>query len=225
MSFTFFPNIPNAPNDPADDQPDMLQNNVATNALIAIDHVGFNNPVPNGGYHTIIHQGSASRTRSGVGAVIAGFPAAIPGINQFFSADYTPDTTGGVADTQLFSVTGAGEISQLTAFLTRSVDGKDGYQWIGGALLQWGTTLFSGGNSHETSIEIFKDRQSNCIPFPNNIYVVIPTLLIASTSTTTASNTIAIRQQDKDQFTWVFNSSSSNGSTLFPGFSWIAIGA
>jgi len=48
-SFTFNPNIPAAANNPSNDQPDMLQNNMSTNSLLAVDHVSFN--TNNGGQH------------------------------------------------------------------------------------------------------------------------------------------------------------------------------
>lgn len=223
MTFTFYPNIPNAPNDPEDDQPLMLQNNVATNGIIAVDHVGFN--AGNGGYHTIIHQGPNTRTRSGVGAVTANFPAAIPGIGQVFTALYTPDTTVTSTDTELFSLTGLNDLSQITGFVTKGADGQDGYQWIGGALIQWGTVAFAGASAHEIGTVIFKDRLNKLIPFPNNIYMVNATLQVAASSETVSSNTIAIRDFTNLQFRWVFNSSSSTGSTRYPGFYWIAIGA
>jgi len=49
MSFTFNTGIPAANNDPSVDQPDMLSNNVSTNAILAVDHVTFN--TANGGTH------------------------------------------------------------------------------------------------------------------------------------------------------------------------------
>ena len=42
MSFTFSTTVPAAPNNPSVDQPDMLQNNVATNGIVAVDHITFN---------------------------------------------------------------------------------------------------------------------------------------------------------------------------------------
>lgn len=42
MSFTFSTTIPAAANNPSVDQPDMLQNNVATNGILAVDHITFN---------------------------------------------------------------------------------------------------------------------------------------------------------------------------------------
>lgn len=42
MSFTFSTTVPAAPNNPSVDQPDMLQNNVATSGIVAVDHITFN---------------------------------------------------------------------------------------------------------------------------------------------------------------------------------------
>lgn len=49
MTFTFNTNIPAANNNPSVDQPDMLGNNVATDGIIAVDHISFN--ALNGGQH------------------------------------------------------------------------------------------------------------------------------------------------------------------------------
>lgn len=53
MSFTFSTTIPAAANNPSVDQPDMLQNNVATNGILAVDHITFN--AANGGNHLQMH--------------------------------------------------------------------------------------------------------------------------------------------------------------------------
>jgi len=49
MSFTFTDSIPASGNNPSDDQPLMLQNNVATQGILAVDHFTFN--AANGGQH------------------------------------------------------------------------------------------------------------------------------------------------------------------------------
>jgi len=49
MTFNFNAGIPAANNNPSNDQPDMLTNNISTNAILAIDHVSFNDA--NGGKH------------------------------------------------------------------------------------------------------------------------------------------------------------------------------
>jgi len=53
MSFTFSTTIPAAANNPSVDQPVMLQNNVATNGIIGVDHITFN--TANGGNHLQVH--------------------------------------------------------------------------------------------------------------------------------------------------------------------------
>jgi len=53
MTFVFNPAIPAANNNPSVDQPDMLGNNVATDGIIAVDHIGFN--LANGGNHLQMH--------------------------------------------------------------------------------------------------------------------------------------------------------------------------
>jgi hypothetical protein len=53
MTFIFNPAIPAANNNPSVDQPDMLGNNVATDGIIAVDHIGFN--LVNGGNHIQVH--------------------------------------------------------------------------------------------------------------------------------------------------------------------------
>jgi hypothetical protein len=49
MSFSFNDGIPAAPNNPSVDQPIMLQNNVSTQGIMTVDHIGFN--AANGGQH------------------------------------------------------------------------------------------------------------------------------------------------------------------------------
>lgn len=219
MNLTYTTGIPDTPNNPSNDQPNMKVNTNSINSLIQIDHHGFNDNL--GGYHTIIHQDSSTRTRSGVGAVTSGFPAAIPNVGQVFTALYTPDTAGGTADTQLFSLTGSNGLSQLTG----NSAATEGFQWIGGVLIQWGVgTLNSSSTDHKVVDITFKNRAFGAIEFPNNCFVVTATLAIASAATTTASNTIAIRSFDKTTFRAVYNSSASDGTDKFPSFYWIAIG-
>lgn len=115
-------NIPFASNTPSQDQPRMQENTNSLKALIEFDHVGFGNT--EGGYHTVIHQ-----------SLQPGPPANIVGVNQIFSM-VPPSNIPSGGDTQLFSLSGNGGLSQLTG---ASVALVDGFQWIGNALLQWGT--------------------------------------------------------------------------------------
>ena len=227
-TFPYFPNVPNAPDDPADDQPQMQVNTLSIQNLIAIDHVGFNTSVQgvnnSGGYHTIVHQDIGLRTRSGVGATFSNFPVGIPNINQIFTALYTPDTTGASSDTQLFNKTGNGGvnfgISQLTGNVAGNANEADGWQWIGGVLLQWGLVNFSGspGFPQQTGTVTFKDRVTGAIPFPNFCYAVTATL--HSLGATGNAQTLGVFTLTKGSFKWNYT-----GSSAYDRFYWIAIGS
>ncbi len=117
--------VPNGPNDPADDQPLMLTNTSSINALIAVNHVGFN--AANGGIHNIVqfqNQGSTDPAPAAFGQV------------------YTK-TVG--ADVQLFYESALGIIEQITG---GSSSGATGYVLLpGGFIMQWGTFVNSTGNN------------------------------------------------------------------------------
>lgn len=205
--FTYDNTVPAANDDPSVDQTPMLQNAISIDSIIAVDHVGFN--LLNGGYHTVIHQ----TPQLADPAAIAGPPQ----INQVYSKAYTPDSTGAVADSQLFTRTALGGISQLTGNSSLA----DGWQWLGGVLIQWGvvTQVFSSGGTSGTVT--FKDRVAGAIPFPNNCFVVQTTPFI-TVSNPGSQASIAIRSNtlSKLKFDWRFQT----GSTDYKGFYWIAIG-
>ncbi len=214
MTFNFSDSIPASGNNPSVDQPTMLTNNISAKAIIDIDHVGYDQPL--GGYHRYIHQKEQSPAT----------PAAIATVNQLYSRLYTPDTTGGVADTQLFARTGGGGISQITGYSTQNT--QDGWQWVGGILIQWGfvnttsTGTFASGLA--TGTVTFKDRVAGAIPFPNNCFVVIP-VPTYNTNITTGPTGAGSTNVDKftvsaTKFDWTFNSVS----TRYRGFYWTAIG-
>lgn len=51
MGFTFYTNIPGADNDPSVDQPKMLQNNIAIDQIVNVDHYSFGDINNNDGKH------------------------------------------------------------------------------------------------------------------------------------------------------------------------------
>jgi hypothetical protein len=161
------------------------------------------------GHHTVVHQ-----------VTQVADPASIANVNQVYSKDYTPDTTGGAPATQLYSQSSNGSVFRLTGISGST----EGFAWTGGLLIQWGEVTFAGGNEHLTGTVTFKDRDVGSIPFPTTCLGVQCTLKNLNTADTIASNTIAINIFDELTFTWVYNSSSSTGSTRYPGFYWIAIG-
>jgi len=213
MNLTYTINIPDAPNNPSNDQPPMKVNTNSINSIVQIDHAGFNDN--NGGYHTIIHQVKQVSD-----------PANIANFNEVYAKDYTPDTTGGVADTQLFTQTGSGIISQLTGFSLGDLE--DGWQWVGGVLLQWGragnATATSGSfvSGHAEGQVTFKDRVAGAIPFPNGCFIVLTIPHYTGSDEPSGAGGVAIDRStlSATNFDYTFNSNSSK----YVGFYWFAVG-
>lgn len=199
MSYT--QDIPNAPNNPSQDQPLMKANTNAIFAYVEVDHVPFNQATS--GYHNVIHQ-----------TIQALDPVTIAGINQVYAKNVTPVSSVTATDTQLFTKTGLGVISQLTGWI-EALDGdsySQGYAWVGGILVQWGTSLIIN------NVISFKDRIPGAINFPNNIFQV--NLSLNAPGSTSAQSTISARNVTTTGFR--MNISSFAGS--YTSFSWIAIG-
>lgn len=223
MNLTYTTGIPATNNDPSVDQPNMQTNTNSVDSWVEIDHHGFGDN--QGGYHTIVHQDTTTpnartvnRTTS---AAPVGFPSAIAGINQLFSALVTaPSGT----DTQLFSLTGNNGLSQLTGNFTSS----EGYCWCGGILIQWGGVVTSLNTT--SSIVGFSSRNPNMINFPNSCFVVMTTPFYNSNisqtpdSQRTATVSINTFTLSRTQFTWSARSSSTSASNNYGGFYWVAIG-
>lgn len=224
-------NIPFASNSPSQDQPRMQENTNSLKALIEIDHIGFGNN--QGGYHQDIHQPILPVGGETTWNPVAGTPAhlavqaaAIPGLQQIFPLNYTPDATVTTQDTQLFSLTGLGGVSQLTGNLT----GADGWCWLGGILIQWGIIKgthgappahFNGGDSGTLT---FRNRVPGAIPFPNNCFGVWTSInfnVTAPSSNSGVGNvTINEASLSKTIFQWFFVTNSS----AYTSFFWVAIG-
>ena len=110
-----------------------IRNNLdGTFQTLAVDHVN-NNGQPGSqpaGYHTIIHQVTETNvsTVSGHNQVFSGVPGTLI-VNGVTTLAVPPN-----GDTQLYSLSGAGALAQLTGFSATA----NGYAWVGGVLLQWG---------------------------------------------------------------------------------------
>lgn len=198
--------IPAGPHNPSADQDPMKTNFNTIDTVFQVDHLAFTST--NAGYHNLIHL-----------ALQGSDPAPITGITQVYSKNYTADTTGGQTDTQLFSMTGLGGLSQLTGNFATS----DGWVWIGGLLLQWGqvNTAFSSGST--TGTVVFKDRVAGAIPFPNNCFGVWTNAYVSFSSLPTATYSINIRKSNLSNTQFQFQFYSTQGAYQ-SGFAWIAIG-
>jgi|SRR6185436_17180393 len=209
MNLNYTTGIPDTPNNPSNDQPPMKINTNSISSIIQIDHHGFKDNL--GGYHTIIHQDAQVTD-----------PANIPGppqINQVYVKSYTPDTTGGVADTQLYTRTALGAISQMTGFSLGDLE--DGWQWIGGVLLQWGRLGLNA--SPDSGTVTFKNRVAGAIPFPNNCFIVL-TVPQSGVTVPLAAGTVSVNRQTLSKTSFEYRFVSTLASTFYPGFYWIAIG-
>lgn len=210
--------IPDAPNNPSNDQPIMEINNNSMIDIWDVDHVGFNKN--NGGYHTVIH-GVSQGTWDPVART--GAPAPTAGFGETFILDYTPNTTGGTPDQQLFYRTGAGVgtagISQLTGLNAQT----DGWAYMGGMLVQWGSVTGPGDFSTGTvnGTVTFKDRVSGAIPFPQSLFTVVCTPTYGAPAPDGGvAGSVGVRAFSNTQFQYAFRSNSSR----YTGFRWIAIG-
>ena len=184
-----------------------LQNNFQQlNTTYKVDHVELTDNTTSNGFHTVIHQQKNVTNTA---------PAPMAGINQVYVKEITPDSTGATADTQLFSITGAGGISQLTGNFAAS----EGYQWIGGMLLQWGKIAIpQPGSGPKSGTVTFKDRVAGAIPFPTACLNIILTL--QSTVITSTSNTAGIIGTPTNlSFVWQFSGSNSSQNIY-----WFAVG-
>lgn len=137
-----------------------IRNNLdGTFETLGVDHVN-NNGSPGSkpaGYHTLIHQVTQTNVSTiappnAVGQLFTGVPGTlvVDGVG----------TVGipGDGDTQLYSLSAAGVLSQLTGRSAAS----SGFAWVGGILIQWGTgTAKSGGNPVPFTVG-----------FPNNVFSV-----------------------------------------------------
>lgn len=135
---------------------------------LAIDHVDNNgqpgsNPA---GYHTVIHevtQTSVNRI-AGVNQIFSG----VPGVLVVDSVTTAAIPNNG--DTQLYSLSGQGGLSQLTG----NSAATKGFQWIGEVLIQWGSVISTASNNTEN----FE------VTFPKQVFSITFGMIVTPTSTT-----------------------------------------
>lgn len=226
---TFTRNIPPPTQLLSVSQPLIYNNFNSSDTTMGIDHYMFSDTTPNIGYHKVVHlplfdtnpPNMAYPTRSGSGATYTNLPVSTAGIAQVFDVNYVTQATVSTTDTQLVHITGTGIISQLTGHLIQTNISNplygDGWQWVGGILLQWGSQAFSGHGTQSTTLA-FKDRFPGAIPFPNALLNVQATLY-PDTVPTGNSQSVSVLTTSRTQFTWNYS-----GGSAYDGFFWFAIG-
>jgi hypothetical protein len=185
----------------------MRDNIDGTIRTLSVDHLNANQSPP--GYHTVIHQQTQTTvsTISGVNQVFSGVPGILV-VNGVTTKEIPP---GG--DTQLYSLTGAAVALSGLSQLTGNNASANGYQWIGGVLLQWGSATTSG-TATPNSIVTFP------VAFPNNCLSAVCT----TTETTTNRNFTVIHGFNASQLqVTAINSSGTAQSGVT--FYWFAIGS
>lgn len=179
---------------------------------VAIDHVDNNgNPGSQpAGYHTIIHQvpQATVATVSGYNQVFSGVPGTLI-VNGVTTPTIPPN-----GDTQLYSLTGAGGLSQLTG----TSAAINGYAWMGGLLVQWGRKTLTGSSSEIGTI-LFATANVN---FPNNVFTMQATLICKTGGTSSSDNTLSIVNNSitNTSFRYQYNGTAGN----YVAFFWLAIG-
>jgi hypothetical protein len=191
-ALTYYQNIPASGDDPTLSQPQLQTNTNSVFTITAVDHIGYG--ATNGGYHTIIHQGNSNE------------PTTKPSINQVYA-----QTDG--TDTILYNKSGDGQVSRLTGHL----DDSAGFQWIGGALIMWGTDTTAFGAGNGTGSVLFSSYTG--LPNFTNGYNVQITPSYGGTDPTNRM-TIAAKNLTTTGFTYAYSAGGGN----YVGFYWTAIG-
>lgn len=196
-----------------------IRNNLdGTFETLNVDHVNNNgqpgsNPA---GYHTIIHEVTQTAVTSiaGVNQVFSGVPGALS-----YTVGMTTTPTPAIpsdSDTQLYSLSGSGILSQLTG----SSRAARGYVWIGGLLLQWGTVTFPSGNSVMASVNFTTGGGVN---FPNAVFNIQATLICKAGGSSTQKNSLSIVNGSVSPTSFVFQYAGETSGD-FTNFFWQAIG-
>lgn len=185
---TYNPGIPSGTVNLDQDYINIKNNFAQLDTSFGVDHVKYSVATKNG-YHQTIHQIPRSSD-----------PSNITAIGQIYSK-----TVGG--DTQLFYITGGGGISQLTGYS----QAQNGFQYLGGVLIQWG---FNSVNNQGTTTTITFPQA-----FSANAYSVTLGVFGTISPSPNAQN-IFIQSVSSTNFVVA---SSSSGGTLTKTY-WMAIG-
>jgi len=196
----FNPNIPQPTDKLSNSQVDLLNNNIALDATFGVDHIPFST-ASNNGFHKVVHlvtQGSDP-----IGSTLTVYSK-------------IPTNPPGAVDAQLFSRTPLGGVSQLTG----ANETFEGWQWLGGVLMQWGFVTLNGASGIQTGSVNFTTRIGP-ISYTFDTYNIQITPSYTSPSGPSGQATISVaRNPTVNGFSWIATKTSSN----FTGFYWVAIG-
>ncbi len=204
------PILPYTPNYPPDgftlgQTKAIIRNNLdGTFQTLGVDHINNNGQPGNkpAGYHSIIHEVPQTNvsTVAGYNQLFCGVPGSLV-VNGITTPNIPPN-----GDTQLYSLTGMGGLSQLTGNNTNI-----GYNWVGGILIQWG--IIHPLVSQTTTPQSFN------INFQNNCFNV--QLTLGNPSSTGNAQTASVRDGSISKSGFSYNYS---GGSAYDTIYWFAIG-
>jgi len=188
MTFTFDNSIPAAPNNPSSDQPKMLANNVATQGIANVDHIGYNQT--NGGKHKLVR-------------IPAPVAPTVTGVQEWEM--YTANSSFDVGKVDFFFARPNNAGNDTFLRTTAISNAANGYtQLFGGLIIQWGTSTKTSGGS--TSFPLAFPSQCygvTCTVFVNNNnrhFVFVRTI---STTDFTVASRDSSGQDESNTFFWV----------------------
>jgi hypothetical protein len=170
---------------------------------LGIDHQDQNEANP--GYHNLIHEITQTvvNTLTGFNQIFSGIPGTL-NVNSKITPTIPPN-----GDTQLYSLSSMGGLSQLTGsnYFNEYIGGEvqSGYFWAGGILVQFGHALSTAPST----------PVSFPVTFPTTVFTVV------GTRGQTASSDTSWGVSSLDNAGFNFNANSaSTGAVLY----WIALG-
>jgi hypothetical protein len=192
------------------------------NIAYGFDHVPLTDtsglpPTGISGCHTIIHEVTQTNvnTLAGLNQIFSGKPGNLI-VNGVTTPNVPFSSVPANNDTQLYSLTGLSSglegLSQLTG---NSAIINNGFQWLGGTLIQWGKVSIGSG-SHVVGNVSFSPN------FPRGCFNVGLTLIAKVAPNNSSNNTLSLQNAPPTStgFSWVYN----GGSVEYSNFFWFAIG-
>jgi hypothetical protein len=188
---SYQPNIPTGSVPLNQDYLNIKGNFQQLDTVYTIDHVPYTDTSSELGYHTAIHLVPQSP------------PGSVAGFGQIFS-----ETVGG-GDQDLFWISGNGNIARLTGANFSST----GFAYMGGLLMNWGTSPISA-NPALTTIS-FTQPYTNA----SKVFSIIANRITSDNGTTGQEIRIVAGQVTATNFK-ISSSSSSSANSIY----WMAVG-
>lgn len=171
-----------------EDYANLQENFSQLDQQFTVDHIPFSNtsgtpPEGINGYHQSIHFNPQSTGNPNYPPTI---PAATPGYGQVFTVSDVDGTSGTTPDTQLYWLSGGGNLAALTRNF-QPVQAQNGYTYLpGGLILQWAAFVAATATG----------TLSFNMPFPTACFIVV----LQGDDNTTATQNLLVTSRSKPSF-------------------------